>query len=42
MIKVVCFPDDVQTSAVIISRSQVLSNVGELRRYSRVQQIASL
>jgi hypothetical protein len=42
MIKVVCFPDDVQTSAVNISGSQVLSNLGDLRRYSRVQQIAPL
>jgi len=33
MTEVVCFPDDVQPSAVVISGSQVLSNVGDLRRY---------
>jgi hypothetical protein len=42
MTAVVCFPDDVQTSAVVISGSQVLNNPGDLRRYSRVQQIAPL
>jgi hypothetical protein len=42
MTEVVCFPDDVQTSAVVISGSQVLSNVGDLRRYSGVQQIAPI
>jgi hypothetical protein len=40
MTAVVCFPDDVQTSAVVIWGSQVLVNQGDLRRYSRVHQIA--
>jgi hypothetical protein len=42
MTEVVCFPDDVQAPAVVISGSQVLVNHGDLRRLSRVQQIARL
>ena len=42
MADVVCFPDDVQTSAALISESQVLANQGDLRRYSQLQQIARL
>jgi len=42
MTEVVCFTDDVQTSAVVISGSQVLRNQGDLPRNPGVQQIAQL
>ena len=42
MTEAVCFTDDVQSSAVVISGSQVLVNYRNLPRYSRVQQIAPI